>query len=61
MDTAAKISTPCIRYCKLKDGICEGCGRTWEQIRDWTYYSEKTRLEVMKSLIPNSKIKSRFN
>jgi predicted Fe-S protein YdhL (DUF1289 family) len=56
-----KISTPCIRYCKLKDGVCEGCSRTWEQIRDWIFYSEKTRLEIMKSLNPNSKIKSKFN
>jgi predicted Fe-S protein YdhL (DUF1289 family) len=57
----SKISTPCIRYCKLKDGFCEGCGRSWGQIRDWTSYSEKTRLEVMKSLIPNPKIKSKFD
>jgi predicted Fe-S protein YdhL (DUF1289 family) len=56
-----KISTPCIRYCKLEDGFCEGCGRSWEQIRDWTSYSETTRLEVMKGLIPNSKIKSKFD
>lgn len=60
MDTAAKISTPCTRYCKLKDGACEGCGRTWEQIRDWTSYSEKTRLEIMKSLNPDPKIKSKM-
>jgi predicted Fe-S protein YdhL (DUF1289 family) len=56
-----KISTPCIRYCKLKDGFCEGCGRNWEQIRDWISYSEKTRIEIMKSLNPSFKIKSRFD
>jgi predicted Fe-S protein YdhL (DUF1289 family) len=61
MNNESKISTPCIRYCKLKDGFCEGCGRSWEQIRDWISYTEKTRLEIMKSLIPNSKIKSKFN
>lgn len=61
MGTVAKISTPCIRHCKLKDGVCEGCARTWEQIRDWVSYSESTRLEIMKSLNPDSKIKSRFN
>lgn len=60
MDTAAKISTPCIRYCKLKNGFCEGCGRNWEQIRDWTSYSELIRLDIMKKLIPNTKIKSKF-
>jgi len=56
-----KISTPCIRYCKLKDGVCEGCGRGWEQIKDWASYSEKTRIEIMKSLNPNPKIKSKFD
>jgi predicted Fe-S protein YdhL (DUF1289 family) len=61
MHDESKISTPCIRYCKLKDGFCEGCGRSWEQIRDWISYTEKTRLEIMKSLIPNSKIKSKFD
>lgn len=61
MDTAAKISTPCIRYCKLKDGICQGCGRSWEQIRDWISYSENTRLEIMRTLMPDPKIKSKFD
>jgi len=45
----------------LKDGVCEGCGRGWEQIRDWVSYSEKTRLEIMESLNPNPKIKSKFD
>jgi predicted Fe-S protein YdhL (DUF1289 family) len=45
----------------LRDGVCKGCGRGWEQIRDWTSYSEKTRLEIMKSLNPNPEIKSRFD
>lgn len=61
MDTAAKISTPCIRYCKLKDGICQGCGRSWEQIRDWISYSENARLEIMATLMPDPKIKSKFD
>jgi predicted Fe-S protein YdhL (DUF1289 family) len=61
MGNSQKISTPCTRYCKLKDGFCEGCGRSWEQIRDWISYSEKTRLEIIKSLIPNPKIKSKFD
>jgi len=60
-DIVAKISTPCIRYCKLKNGICEGCGRSWEHVRDWSLYSEKTRLDIMKTLIPNLKLKSKFD
>lgn len=49
--TAAKISTPCIRRCRLVGGIrCYGCGRTWEQIRDWSFYSEEERIKIMKDL-----------
>jgi len=25
--------TPCIKVCKLEDGVCVGCKRTQEQIR----------------------------
>jgi len=52
MDTVAKVSTPCIRLCKLEDGYCVGCGRSWRQIIDWPQYSEKTRLEIMAALPP---------
>jgi len=57
-----KISTPCIRLCKLEDGFCVGCGRSWLQISQWVNYSEKTRQEIMGGLfvknIINEKPKS---
>jgi len=59
-DDFKKISSPCIRFCKLKDGFCEGCGRSWEQIRDWVFYTEEKRLDIMKSLSSNPNIKSKF-
>ena len=59
-DDLKKISSPCICFCKLKDGFCEGCGRNWEQIRDWVFYSEENRLTIMKSLRANPTIKSKF-
>jgi len=50
-DTAVKISTPCIRQCRLVEAKkCYGCGRTWEQIRDWSFYSEEERIKIMKDL-----------
>ena len=45
-----KISTPCVRICKVKDGICEACGRTIEHIKNWLSYSEKQRKEIIKNL-----------
>jgi predicted Fe-S protein YdhL (DUF1289 family) len=49
--TAAKISTPCIRKCQLiDDSYCLGCKRTWQQIKNWSSYSEKQRLEIIEEL-----------
>ena len=44
--------TPCIGVCRLDPNtyICEGCGRTAEQIAEWIKYSDEQRMEVMKSL-----------
>jgi predicted Fe-S protein YdhL (DUF1289 family) len=34
MDTAAKISTPCIRVCKLLNDVCYACQRTRQEITE---------------------------
>ena len=52
-DTAVKISTPCTRKCKLINDHCVGCGRSWQQIRDWCSYKEDQRLAIMNDLKPN--------
>ena len=57
------IKTPCKRICVLVDNkLCKGCGRTWEQIRDWSFYSDKQRDEIIEKL-KNFKplVRSRFN
>ncbi len=58
--TAVKISTPCTRKCKLINDHCVGCGRTWQQIRDWTVYNESERLAIMKNLKPNIQLKDQY-
>lgn len=45
-----KVSTPCVKICKMQDEVCIGCGRTLEQISNWSSYSEEERAEIMKSL-----------
>lgn len=42
--------TPCVGVCKLKDGICEGCNRTVEQIASWSNYDYNKQMLIMKSL-----------
>ena len=59
-DTAAKISTPCTRKCKLINDHCVGCGRNWQQIRDWSFYKEEQRLAIMKDLKPNIQLQKDY-
>ena len=56
------MKTPCKRICVLVDyKLCEGCGRTWEELREWSFYSDKQRDEIMDRLKDfKSKHKSRF-
>ncbi len=58
--TAVKISTPCIRKCKLINDHCVGCGRTWQQIRDWFSYKEDQRLAIMSDLKPNIQLEKDY-
>jgi hypothetical protein len=46
------ISSPCIRVCILDPdtGLCEGCGRTREEIAAWYGLSEEERLSIMAGL-----------
>lgn len=46
------ISTPCIRVCLLdaETGLCEGCGRTAQEIARWAALTEAERLSIMAGL-----------
>ncbi len=47
-----RASTPCVRVCTLdpETGLCEGCGRTREEIGTWFRLSEEERLRIMAEL-----------
>jgi predicted Fe-S protein YdhL (DUF1289 family) len=42
--------TPCIRVCKLENGICIGCKRTEKELSDWFWMTDKQKLQIMESL-----------
>ena len=44
--------TPCISVCRIDKDTrkCEGCGRTIEEISNWSSYSDDERLNIMKKL-----------
>jgi predicted Fe-S protein YdhL (DUF1289 family) len=45
-------STPCIKICVIDpaSGLCEGCGRTLQEIAQWGGFSEAQRLAIMAEL-----------
>ena len=47
-----EISTPCIRICILdpETGLCEGCGRTLDEVARWLRMSEAERKRIMAEL-----------
>ncbi|MGA0593443.1 DUF1289 domain-containing protein [Enterovirga sp. CN4-39] len=47
-----RVSSPCLRVCILdpESGLCEGCGRTRDEIARWGSMSEDERLAIMAGL-----------
>lgn len=48
----AKPLTPCVGRCSLSFGgeICNGCGRSVEQVRDWNTYTDEEKRRIMDEL-----------
>ena len=44
--------TPCVQICRIDVELktCTGCGRTIDEIRQWTSYSDEERMTIMKRL-----------
>lgn len=55
------VSSPCIKLCVIDaaSGLCEGCGRTLDEIRLWRVMNEKERLVIMRKL--PDRIKTRLS
>lgn len=48
--------SPCVRLCQLEDGLCKGCFRTLEEIKQWRIIGPEERDHIMDQLIPERKI-----
>ncbi|MFZ1388247.1 MAG: DUF1289 domain-containing protein [Thiolinea sp.] len=46
------VPSPCIGVCWLNDqsGLCEGCLRTGDEIRDWMIMSREQKLQLLQLL-----------
>ena len=49
------IKSPCVKICKIKNGICIGCGRSQDEIREWVIMTDSQREEIMARLKTNFK------
>ena len=49
------IKSPCIKICKLEKGVCIGCRRTQDEIREWVIMTDSQREEIMARLKTNFK------
>ena len=50
--------SPCKQVCVIhpKAGICLGCHRTADEVRDWAKYPRETRLEIIDALPGREKL-----
>ena len=43
--------TPCVKICTHVDGMCIGCYRTADEIKEWkTTYTDEQKKELLKEL-----------
>lgn len=53
------VPSPCIAICEFNDqGLCKGCLRSGDEIRDWIIMSREQKLEVL-DLIAERRLASR--
>ena len=41
------IPSPCIKVCRVADGVCVGCGRTLDEITRWSRMDDDERAAVL--------------
>ena len=53
------VKSPCIEVCKMdiENNYCLGCGRSINQLTNWTNYTEKEKNEIINNLKKMSLLK----
>ena len=46
----SRVVSPCIKICTLQDNFCIGCGRTTQEIAEWTKASDKKKRDILERL-----------
>ena len=45
------VPSPCIKVCRIEDGLCVGCKRTLDEIRDWMVLSDYEQKKLLHELM----------
>ena len=46
----SKVVSPCIKICTLQNDFCIGCGRSTQEIAEWSTASKKRKEEILERL-----------
>jgi len=46
----SKVVSPCIKICTLQDDFCIGCGRSTQEIAEWSTASNKRKERILERL-----------
>jgi len=50
-NSCVNVDSPCVNVCKLdSDFVCEGCGRTIEEVLKWPEYTDEQKQAVLNRL-----------
>ena len=41
------VESPCVSICLMKEGLCEGCGRTLDEIAEWSTATDERRRAIL--------------
>ena len=45
-----QVGSPCLKICTLEGGMCIGCFRTQDEIREWIIYTDEQKRVVLEKL-----------
>ena len=46
----SKVVSPCVKICTLQDDFCIGCGRSTQEIAEWSKASDKKKRDILERL-----------
>ncbi|WP_447727108.1 DUF1289 domain-containing protein [Sphingomonas koreensis] len=41
------VESPCVNICRMTGGLCEGCGRTLDEIAEWSNATDDRRRDIL--------------